>query len=222
MKKVFSICLALVMVFALSITVCAAPGSFVSSPSGNDAPIIVDFENESDDCVAELDIISYGDRNSLSDADKKELEDAYNEIKGSTDLTNMFSGLNAVVDDLNILPTDLAVSDLFHIDYTDCIEHDEHGAFKIKLSADTLKGFAGLLQYINGEWKLVEGATVEDGEYLIFTADELSTFAIVVDSTKSDATSPVTGDPTLAIVAGVVTLALCAAFAVVTVSKKKA
>ncbi|MBQ8001180.1 MAG: hypothetical protein IJ298_08300 [Ruminococcus sp.] len=222
MKKVFAICLALVMVFSLSVTVCAAPGSFVNSPSNNNAPVIEEFENESDDCTADLDITSFGDRNSLSDADKKEMEDAYDMIKNSTDLTDMFSGLNAVVDDLDILPSDLAVSDLFHIDYTDCVEHDEHGAFKIKLSADTLKGFAGLIQYINGEWKLIDNAKVEDDEYLIFTADDLSTFAIVVDSTKSATTSPVTGDPTLTIVAGVVTLALCTAFAVVTVSKKKA
>ncbi len=221
MKKVFAICLALVMVFALSITVCAAPGSFVNSPSGNDAPIIVDFENESDDCIANLDITSYGDRNELSDADKKEMEDAYNQIKNSTDLTDMFSGLNAVVDALDILPTDLAVSDLFHIDYTDCVEHDEHGAFKIKLSADTLKGFAGLIQYINGEWKLIENAKVEDGQYLIFTADELSTFAIVVDSTKSATTSPVTGDPTLAIIAASLGVALCALTVAVSVNKKK-
>lgn len=222
MKKVFAICLALVMVFALSITVCAAPGSFVNSPSGKDAPVIEEFENESDGCTAKLDITSYGDRNSLSDADKKEMEDAYNQIKNSTDLTDMFSGLNAVVDDLDILPSDLAVSDLFHIDVTDCIEHDEHGAFKIKLSADTLKGFAGLIQYLNGEWKLIEDARVEDGQYLIFSADELSTFAIVVDSTKSATTSPVTGDPTLAIAAGAMAFVLFTATAVVVVSKKKA
>ncbi len=222
MKKVFAICLAVVMVFALSVTVCAAPGSFVNSPSGNKAPVIEEFENESDDCTANLDITSYGDRNSLSDADKKEMEDAYNQIKNSTDLTDMFSGLNAVVDKLDILPTDLAVSDLFHIDYTDCVKHDDHGAFKIKLSADTLKGFAGLIQYLNGEWKLIDNAKVEDGQYLIFTADELSTFAIVVDSTKSATTSPVTGDPTLAIVAGAVAFVLVTATAFVAVNKKKA
>lgn len=222
MKKVFSICLALVMVFALSVTVCAAPGSFVNSPSSNDAPVIVEFENEDHDCVADLDVTSYADRNDLSEVDKKEMEDAYDLIKNSTDLTEMFSGLNAVVEELNILPTDLAVSDLFHIDYLNCVEHTEHGAFKIKLSADTLKGFAGLIQYVNGEWKMIDNAVVEDDQYLIFTAEELSTFAIVVDSTKSATTSPVTGDPTLAILAGAVALVLCTATAVVAVNKKKA
>lgn len=222
MKKFFAICLALVMVFSLSVSVCAATDSFVSSPSGNKAPVIESFENESEDCTAGLEVIPFGDRNSLSDADKKEMEDAYNQIKNSTDLTDMFSGLNAVVDELDILPSDLKVSDLFHIDVTDCIEHDEHGAFKIKLSADTLKGFAGLIQYIDGEWKLIEGAKVEDGQYLIFTADELSTFAIVVDGTKAVTTSPQTGDPTLAIIAVVAGFALCALTATVAVNKKKA
>ena len=150
------------------------------------------------------------------------MEDAYNQIKNSTDLTDMFSGLNSIVDDLDILPSDLKVSDLFHIDFTDCIEHDEHGAFKIKLSADTLKGFAGLIQYIDGEWKLIEGAKVEDGQYLIFSADQLSSFAIVVDSTKSATTSPQTGDPTLAIVAIAAGLVLCTLTATVAVNKKKA
>lgn len=222
MKKVFSICLALVMVFALSVTVFAAPGSFVNSPSHNDAPVIEDFENEDPNCTADLDVIPFGDRNSLSDAEKKEMEDAYNQIKNSTDLTDMFSGLNSIVQDLNILPSDLAVSDLFHINYKDCVEHDDHGAFKIKLSADTLKGFAGLIQYLNGEWVLVEGAKVEDDRYLIFRADELSTFAIVVDSTKAETISPVTGDPTLAILAGAAAFVLFTTAAVVTVSKKKA
>ena len=40
MKKVFAICLALVMVFALSVSVCAATDSFVNSPSKNKAPVI--------------------------------------------------------------------------------------------------------------------------------------------------------------------------------------
>ena len=222
MKKVFAICLALVMVFSLSVSVCAATGSFVSSPSGNKAPVIVEFENESEDCTANLVVIPFGDRDNLSDADKKEMEDAYNQIKNSTDLTDMFSGLNSIVDDLDILPSDLKVSDLFHIDFTDCIEHDEHGAFKIKLSADTLKGFAGLIQYIDGEWKLIEGTKVEDGQYLIFSADQLSSFAIVVDSTKSATTSPQTGDPTLAIVAIAAGLVLCTLTATVAVNKKKA
>ncbi len=221
MKKVFAICLALVMVFALSVTVCAAPGSFVNSPSGNDAPVIVEYENESDGCTAKLDITSYGDRDELSDADKNEMEDAYNQIKNSSDLTDMFSGLNTIVNDLNILPSDLAVSDLFHIDVTDCIKHDEHGAFTIKISADTLKGFAGLIQYLNGEWILIDNATVEDDRYLIFTADELSTFAIVVDSTKAETISPVTGDPTLALLAGAVAFVFITS-TVVVINKKKA
>ena len=221
MKKVFSICLALVMVFALSATVFAAPGSFVNSPSHNDAPVIEDFENEDPNCTAELVVIPFGERDSLSDADKKEMEDAYNQIKNSTDLTDMFSGLKDIVNDLNILPSDLAVSDLFHIDYKDCVLHDDHGAFKIKLSADTLKGFAGLIQYLNGEWRLVEGAKVEDGKYLIFRVDELSTFAIVVDSTKAETISPVTGDPTLAILAGSVAFVLITT-TVVVINKKKA
>lgn len=221
MKKVFAICLALVMVFALGLNVMAAPNNFVESPSNNRAPIIVECENESEDCTAVVVITPYGDRDNLSEEQKKNFEDAYNQIVNADSIEDMFSDITSVVSP-GTITTDLKVSDLFNMSYNDCGTHDEHGRFKIKLKSETLKGFVGLIQYIDGEWVLVEDALV-DGEYLSFTAKDLSTFAIVVDRTKAESTSPVTGAPlTSYIVYGSVFAAAALAVAVVVFAKKKA
>lgn len=222
MKKVFAICLALVMVFALGLNVMAAPSNFVESPSKNGAPIIVDCKNESEDCTAIVVVTPYGDRDSLTDEQKKNLEDAYNQIVNSGNLGDMFSGIESIVGPDTVI-TDLAISDLFNMYYSDCNTHSGHGSFKIQLSTDTLKGFVGLIQFIDGEWKNVDDAKV-DGNYLSFTADELSSFAVVVDRTKAESTSPITGAPLNSyIIYGaafvVVTLSVAA---VVVFSKKKA
>lgn len=222
MKKVFAICLALVMVFALGLNVMAAPNNFVESPSKNRAPIIIECENENGDCTATVVITPYGDRDNLSDDQKKNFEDAYNHIVNADSISDMFSGINSILPP-GTLSTDLSISDLFNMSYTDCEKHDEHGRFKIKLNSEVLDGFVGLIQFIDGEWVLVENAVV-DGEYLSFSAKDLSSFAVVVDRTKAESTSPVTGAPlTDYIVYGAafafVTLSVAA---VVVFNKKKA
>lgn len=221
MKKFISICLALIMVFAMSIT--AAADTFLESPSNLGAPVIEEFQNEDPDCIANLNIIPYKDRGTLTDSELADFENGYNSIHDASDLSDVCAGLKDVANSHNIYTSDMSVSDLFYINYKDCVKHDEHGAFKIKLSADTLKGFVSLIQFIDGKWVIVDGAKVEGG-YLIFKADELGTFAVVVDATKGVATSPQTGDPTsyiLASVAAVATIAFVAA-GVVIIRKRKA
>lgn len=219
MKKIISICLALVMVLSLCVSVSAA--SFIESPSNNSAPIIIDYTNNDDDCTANVVVLPYGDRDLLSEDEINEIEKAYDDIINSDDLTELFSGLDKIVESMNIVSSDLAVSDLFHINYNDCEDHDEHGDFRIKLQSDTLNGFAGLVQIIDGEWVVVDGAYVEDNEYLVFSVDELSTFAIVVNKNKSETTSPITGDPTVYIAAGVALIVLISLFATGVVVNKK-
>ncbi|MBQ4104845.1 MAG: LPXTG cell wall anchor domain-containing protein [Clostridia bacterium] len=223
MKKVLTICLAIIMVFAMSISVCAAPGSFVESPSNNGAPTLIEYINDDPTCTAILKIYSYAQRNGLLDVFRKEMENAYNTIHDTLDLTTICNSLTDVANEKNIRPTDLKVSDLFFIDMTDCDIHSEHGRFKIKLSADTLKGFTGLMQFVDGKWVMVSGATIEDGNYLTFKTDVPSTFAIVVDSTRAVATSPKTGDPSgyvMLALAGVAVVAM-AATGIVVYTKKK-
>jgi len=194
MKKLFTICLALVMVLSLSVSVMAA-NNFVNSPSNNRAPIIIECENESEDCTASVVVTPFGDRDTLSDEQKKEFQDAYDQIVNADKLDDLFNDLDSVITPGTIVEN-LTVSDLFNMHYTDCNTHDEHGKFKIELSTETLKDFVGLVQFIDGKWQTVTDAKVEDGKYLSFTVKDLSTFAIVVDRSKAETTSPVTGAPT--------------------------
>lgn len=192
MKKVLALVIAVVMVMVLSVTAVAAPGNFVSSPSGNSAPELESATNESEDCTADVIITSYADRDKLSAAAKKALEDAYNQIVNSDDLSDLCAALKNAAKAAGVDTADLAVSDLFDMHYIDCITHNDHGAFTITFKAGTLENFVGLMQYINGEWKLVEGATVDkDRTKLTFTADELSAMAIVV---AAETDKPQTGD----------------------------
>lgn len=195
MKKVFAICLALVMVLSLSVSVMAATNNFVDSPSNNRAPIIIDCENESEDCTATVVVTPFGDRDTLTEEQRKDFQDAYDQIVNSDNLNDLFNGLDSVITPGTIVDN-LVVSDLFNMHYNDCDTHNEHGKFKIELSTETLKGFVGLVQYVDGKWQTITDAKVEDGKYLSFTVKELSTFAIVVDKSKAETTSPVTGAPT--------------------------
>jgi len=183
MKKVLAICLMAVMVLGLSIPAFAAPGGFVSSPSGNQAPEIVEYHNESKDCKATLDVTPYADRNSLSEDACKKLEDAYSAVVNAKDLTSLSEALNELAKKLGIKASDLAVSDMFDISCNGCDDHENHGAFDITLKAETLKNFVCLLHYYNGEWKVVTDAEVtNNGTHLEFTEKEFSPFAIVVNT----------------------------------------
>jgi len=193
MKKVLAICLMAVMVLCLSVPAFAAPGGFISSPSGNQAPEIVEYNNESKDCKATLDLTPYANRNSLSEDACKKLEDAYSAIVNAKDLTSLSDALSELAKKLDIKASDLAVSDMFDISCNGCDDHDNHGAFDITLKAETLKNFVCLLHYYNGEWKVVSGAEVtNNGTHLEFTEKEFSPFAIVVNTADGNADSAVT------------------------------
>lgn len=195
MKKVLAICLTMVMVMSMSATVLAAPGGFVSSPSGNPAPTVVDFDPSDDDCTGRLVITLYGDRYDLSDALRSLFEKAYKSIVNSDDLTNLNAELAKIAANKNIAGADLAVSDLFDIHVTGCDYHDEHVDFDITLDADTLNRFVGLLHMNkDGVWELVTDAeVVNNGEHLKFSVDSFSPFAIVVDTSSGTSVAPQTG-----------------------------
>jgi len=67
MKKLAILCLSVVMLLSLGLTVFAAPGGFVSSPSGNPAPELIDSVNKTEGCTAQLKITPYSERNTLDD-----------------------------------------------------------------------------------------------------------------------------------------------------------
>lgn len=196
MRKVLAICLMVAMVLGMSVSVFAAPDGFVSSPSGNPAPDVIISDPNNDDCTANLVVTPYSERNDLPEDIRKTFEKAYDEIVNAADLTDLNATLGKLAADKNINKTDLAVSDLFNIHATDCENHEEHIGFDITLGAETLEHFVGLLQLTSsGVWEMVEDAQVtNNGEHLVFSVDEFSTFAIVVDASKFSPNAPEMGD----------------------------
>jgi hypothetical protein len=183
MKKVIIVCMVFMMMVSMTVPVFATPGAFVSSPSKNPSPELIEANNASKNCTAEIIITAYGNRDQLSAELRQMLEEAYAAIVGTQDVSALNAQLKTLAGELGINTSDLAVSDLFDISATDCDGHSEHGHFDITLKADTLKNFVCLLHYTNGSWVIVDGAEVtNEGKYLEFTEDEFSPFAIVVST----------------------------------------
>ena len=222
MKKAFAIVLAMVLMLTLSVSVCAAPGQFVKSPSNNSAPVLVSFERGSEDCTAELIITPYNERNKLPAELKTLIEKAYGEIASSDDLTDLNKDLKDLAAAQKIAGANLKVSDLFDIRYEGCTNHNEDHSFTIVLRADTLRRFVGLLHMNhNGEWELIDNAKViNNGEELQFTVSDLSPFAIVVDTSESG-DSPVTGISNDIVIYGALMLISALAIVVLVANSKK-
>lgn len=220
MKKLFAIIVTVALMLTMSVSVFAAPGQFVQSPSTNSAPTLISVEKDNEDCTADLIITSYSERYLLPAELKALIEKAYDEIVSSKDLSTLHADLAAVAASLNIAGTNLKVSDLFDIRYEGCEDHDETHTFTIVLGADTLHRFVGLMHMnLNGEWELIKNAkVVNNGEALQFSISNLSPFAIVVDTSDAEGDSPVTSNITDIAIYG--TLMLVSALAVVTLIVK--
>ena len=220
MKKVLSVVLALIMCLALTMSAAAAPGNFVSSPSGNSAPQLIEGVNEDEDCEAKLVITPYSERDTLP-AEKRELmEKVYDIIVDAEHVGELNSAVENLAEKKGVPVESLAVSDLFDISYYNCTDHEEHGFFRIKFKTETLKNFVGLFHYNGNKWELVEGAKVEDNVYLTFKVDEFSPFAIVVN-TGVDAGDNQTGEEFPWIYVVVMAVAAVGFGAVLYVYKKK-
>lgn len=174
MKKLMSVCLVMVMVICFSVT-AFAEGGFLSSPSLNPAPEVVPPSDEG------IEVKAYNDRDSLSDEEKKAIEDAYDSIKNTDDIRD----LNKDVSDDD--SANLAVSDLFNVGYNG---NNGAGSYNVVLKADTLDNFVSLITYVNGKWEVVDGAKIQNGN-LVFTAKNLGPYAVVVNT--DDVKSPQTG-----------------------------
>lgn len=223
MKKAFAVILAMVLMLTLSVSVCAAPGQFVNSPSNNGAPTLISVEKGNEDCTGELIITPYIERNTLPADLKTLIEKAYGEIAASKDLTELNADLAAVAALQKIAGPNLKVSDLFDVRYEGCDKHDETHTFNIVIGAKTLHRFVGLLHMNHdGEWELIKNAKViNNGEALSFTVSELSPFAIVVDTSEAGGDSPVTGSAHEIAIYGILMLVSAAAVAVLVVKSKK-
>lgn len=216
MKKILAIVLMLVMVSAMTFSAAAAPANFLQSPTFNKTPIIIDFECSDPDWKGEIYITSFGDRNVLDLIEREKLEDAYNSIRDALNISTLIPEISGIASNLNVSPENLGISDLFHIGISDSTD----GKFKIKLDSETIKNFVGLVYFENGEWHIVEDATVDDNGYLVFTSELPRAYAVVVNADDSIIDVPVTGDALSWILLGVM-IASATGIVVLVISYKK-
>lgn len=223
MKKVFAIVLAMVLMLTVSVSVCAAPGRFVKSPSINSAPTLISVERGHADCTAQVIVTPYSERYQLPAELKTLIEKAYDQIASSQDLTTLNADLADLAAAQEIAGPDLKVSDLFDVRYEGCPDHNENHTLTIVLGADTLHRFVGLLHMdLSGEWELISNAKViNNGENLQFSVNSLSPFAIVVDTSEAEGDSPQTGNITDIAIYGALMLVSALAVVVLVAKSKK-
>ena len=187
MKKILAVCLALVMV-ASAAFLAFAQGGFVSSPSGNPAPLIVEVVYEDGSCKPRLVVTPYSEHESLDEKREEDINDAYDEIAANEDLTNLTEALSAVAAEKGIPVEDLAVSDLFDVTCYHNGDHEYCGTITITLSAETIKNFVALLhRNSDGSWNVVPNVIVNQASNTIqFSAVDFSPFAVVVDTSAEN------------------------------------
>lgn len=219
MKKILAICLTLVMVVSLGVTAFAAPGIFISSPSGNLAPELVDYTAESDDCNAKLTITPYADRKNLDDKALAEIEEAYKHIAKRMKNVSFDEVLKEIADKNQLTVSELAVSDLFDISYYNCEveKHANHDGFKITLKADTVEDLKGIICYDGTTWNNVEILEIKEDGTVTFFAKDLSPFAFVVGGNLP----PHTGDSYMVYICLMVLAASALTFIVAAMPKKR-
>ncbi len=197
MKKVLVFCLTLVMIATMCVGTLAKPnGIFVKSPSKNKAPTIQNVEKEDEDCSATFVITPFADRENLPTDKREILENFYEAISGidkddekvsenvKTVRKKIKELIKQIAKDKKIKEKDIAVSDLFDISQYGCDTHNDHNSATVKLKSDTFKHFVALLQYENGEWKIVENVTLNKDGTITIKGNVVGTYAVLVDSSK--------------------------------------
>ena len=225
MKRFILMCSVVALLLVAIVPVGADSGSFVVSPSQRQAPELVDGTSEVECEDASLTVTAYGDRNDLPKEILQQIEAAYTAVMGAENLSELNGDIAKLATDLGLNIENLSVSELFDIGCSDCDDHDSHGYFDITIASDFLENFVCLLHYTNGEWKIVEGATLsEDGKQLSFREKDFSPFAIVVGDVAPTIEEPGAGVVPVVfwIIGGVGVVALVAGGAVaLSITKKK-
>lgn len=217
MKKIFTFAAVLMIVLTLSVSAFAANGAFVSSPSKTLAPELIDAENASPDCEADIVITSYADRTSLDEHALDELAAAYSEIASVEDLGSLSESIATLAENLGVSSEGFAVSELFDISYVDCDGHQSHEEFTITFKPASVENLVAVLHYTDSEWEIVP-SKVENGEVTIVTK-LFSPFALLVH------TDMPTEQPTAGalpwIIGGIVLLLIILAIILILLSRKK-
>lgn len=192
MKKIIALLLTVMTVMTMSLSVFAAPGNFVQSPSNISGPELIRFTITTPSDEEYLKVTPYSKRHTLPEFERKTLEIAYDEIVNAIDLSTLCDDFATHLKKNKIDAKDVFISYLFDVTLFNCIHTQPHDSFTITVKFESLEGFAGLLHRENGEWKMVEDVTVDaDGKTMTFTVDKLSPFAVAVDTSNEP---PFTGD----------------------------
>ena len=229
MKKLVMISLAVIVVLGMSISAIAATGGFIVSPSRNQAPELIEVKPSDDKCTVEVEVTAYADRDTLSPEGRTAIEDAYAKIMGAKNIGELTPAIGDVASGMGADVANFAVSDLFNISASGCESHDGHGKVSVTLGADTLANFACVIAYNNGEWSVIEGATVsEDGKTVTFEADKFGPVAFVANtgSVSADVEEPLGEDNvattvSVSVATGAAVLAAPMAYFMVQFKKKK-
>ncbi len=203
MKRVMTLAVVLVMALTLCVPAFATLGSFVQSPSWNDGIMLMNFEHDEPNCVCELIITAYKDRDTLSAEQKADIEAAYSTIVNNTDLTNLVGDITKVTGEES---EDLAISDLFFAHVIKKNRATSTGEYTVTIAGDTLDNMETLIRYEDGKWSIVEDAKILSNGNLEFTVGELGAFAVVVN-TNPGSDLPDFGDVVPFIVVGLMVTA---------------
>ena len=175
MKKVLAICLMMVMLVTMSVSVFAAPNGFVSSPSTNTAPPVVDFKPSNGSTTITLNVVPYGERHEMEQELLEVFEEAYKTITEAENVTDLTEELKTIVEEKNIEPEKVAISDMFDIHTEGTVTDSGKIEYEITLDLEMLSHFVALLHMKDGKWEVVEDAqVVGDGQHLKFSVDSLS------------------------------------------------
>lgn len=218
MKKLFVLLLSLLMVATLTVHAAAESNGFVKSPSLNQAPELIDFDNDSEECEAVILVTAYADRDELPEDMRNKLEDAYDQIVNEASGNSFAQAIAQLAKSLGVDESALAVSDLFDISSSDCDSHSEHGEFTITLKSDVFAKFAGILHYTGESWEIVNVTDWQsENNTVTFTVDEFSPFAIIVSNTEL----PIQEDPGFMIPLGIAVVAAAGLTVIIVIATKK-
>lgn len=195
MKRISALLMAVVLVVAMALPVFAAPGAFISSPTGIPTPTLVGYEPLSHDCTGELVVTGWANRHTLDDATRAKLEQAYNDIVNlNTDPNSpLFPVMKAFEDSHGLNHQDLAVGALFDISVVNCTHHEKHTGFVITIKPEVYENIVGVIHLTDKGWEMVEDTLDETQKTITFTTYNLSPFALVYN-TNPGGGSEDTGD----------------------------
>lgn len=218
MKEMKKICALIVAVLLLQLTAvfAFAGGGFTSSPELAPAPGLEGEVEKHENCVADIKIYAYGDRNQLKKSFATIMEDAYNKISGTADLGEIGESVGELADELKVDSSVLVASELFAVVSEGCYGHKSHGTVGIEIKPIITENFAGLLAYDGNEWSIVE-SEVKDGVILFDHAGDAVYTILLHDGTAKE---PANG-AVIAACGGAAVVAAGGIVAVVLLKKKK-